>query len=125
PSENKLTTVLDAVELTPDGKKIKDLDNFSNAAQLVVDGIMIPLLPNDSGSGGSQADKGQDGKTAFTYTTTYTPESDKEDAQTGMAANGVQTVSNAAGGTSGKTKTHYEVQVCCSNLNYLKYGLLT
>ncbi|MCU9820662.1 transferrin-binding protein-like solute binding protein, partial [Neisseria gonorrhoeae] len=39
PSENKLTTVLDAVELTPDGKKIKDLDNFSNAAQLVVDGI--------------------------------------------------------------------------------------
>lgn len=53
PSENtKLTTVLDAVELTPDGKKIKDLDNFSNAAQLVVDGIMIPLLPNDSEGGG-------------------------------------------------------------------------
>lgn len=123
PSENKLTTVLDAVELTPDGKKIKDLDNFSNAAQLVVDGIMIPLLPTESGDG--QADKGQDGKTAFTYTTTYTSESDKEDAQTGMAVNGVQTVSNAAGGTSGKTKTHYEVQVCCSNLNYLKYGLLT
>lgn len=125
PSENKLTTVLDAVELTPNGKEIKDLDNFSNAAQLVVDGIMIPLLPNDSGSGGSQADKGKNGGTGFTYTTTYTPESDKEDTQTGMAANGVQTVSNAAGGTSGKTKTHYEVQACCSNLNYLKYGLLT
>lgn len=125
PSENKLTTVLDAVELTPNGKEIKDLDNFSNAAQLVVDGIMIPLLPNDSGSGGSQADKGKNGGTDFTYTTTYTPESDKEDTQTGMAANGVQTVSNAAGGTSGKTKTHYEVQACCSNLNYLKYGLLT
>lgn len=124
-SENKLTTVLDAVELTPNGKEIKDLDNFSNAAQLVVDGIMIPLLPNDSGSGGSQADKGKNGGTDFTYTTTYTPESDKEDTQTGMAANGVQTVSNAAGGTSGKTKTHYEVQACCSNLNYLKYGLLT
>lgn len=125
-SENgKLTTVLDAVELTPDGKEIKDLDNFSNAAQLVVDGIMIPLLPNDSGSGGSQADKGKNGGTDFTYTTTYTPESDKEDTQTGMAANGVQTVSNAAGGTSGKTKTHYEVKACCSNLNYLKYGLLT
>ncbi|HFC3396005.1 TPA: transferrin-binding protein-like solute binding protein [Neisseria gonorrhoeae] len=124
PSETRLTTVLDAVELTPDGKKIKDLDNFSDATRLVVDGIMIPLLPNDSGSGGSQADKGQDGKTAFTYTTTYTPESDKEDAQTGMATNGVQTVSNAAGGTSGKTKT-YKVQACCSNLNYLKYGLLT
>lgn len=123
PSENKLTTVLDAVELTLNGKEIKDLDNFSNAAQLVVDGIMIPLLPNDSGSGGSQADK--NGGTDFTYTTTYTPESDKEDTQTGMAANGVQTVSNAAGGTSGKTKTHYEVQACCSNLNYLKYGLLT
>ncbi|HGJ8808730.1 TPA: transferrin-binding protein-like solute binding protein [Neisseria gonorrhoeae] len=125
PSENKLTTVLDAVELTLNGKEIKDLDNFSNAAQLVVDGIMIPLLPNDSGSGGSQADKGKNGGTDFTYTTTYTPESDKEDTQTGMAANGVQTVSNAAGGTSGKTKTHYEVQACCSNLNYLKYGLLT
>lgn len=125
PSENKLTTVLDAVELTPNGKEIKDLDNFSNAAQLVVDGIMIPLLPNDSGSGGSQADKGKNGKTAFIYETTYTPESDEKDTQTGMAANGVQTVSNAAGGTSGKTKTHYEVQACCSNLNYLKYGLLT
>ncbi|ENX8522695.1 transferrin-binding protein-like solute binding protein [Neisseria gonorrhoeae] len=123
-SENKLTTVLDAVELTPNGKKIKDLDNFSNAAQLVVDGIMIPLLPKDSESGGSHTDKGENGKTAFIYETTYTPESDKEDAQTGMATNGVQTVSNTAGGTSGKTKTHYEVQACCSNLNYLKYGLL-
>ncbi|HFR8704043.1 TPA: transferrin-binding protein-like solute binding protein [Neisseria gonorrhoeae] len=124
-SENKLTTVLDAVELTPNGKKIKDLDNFSNAAQLVVDDIMIPLLPKDSESGGSHTDKGENGKTAFIYETTYTPESDKEDAQTGMATNGVQTVSNTAGGTSGKTKTHYEVQACCSNLNYLKYGLLT
>lgn len=125
PSENKLTTVLDAVELTPDGKKIKDLDNFSNAAQLVVDGIMIPLLPNDSEGGGSHTDKGENGKTAFIYETTYMPESDEKDTQTGMAADGVQTVSNAAGGTSGKTKTHYEVQACCSNLNYLKYGLLT
>lgn len=129
PSENKLTTVLDAVELTPNGKEIKDLDNFSNAAQLVVDGIMIPLLPNDSGSGGSQADKGKNGGTAFTYETTYTPESytpesDKKDTKAGTAANGVQTVSNTAGGTSGKTKT-YKVQVCCSNLNYLKYGMLT
>lgn len=130
-SENgKLTTVLDAVELTSNGKEIKNLDNFSNAAQLVVDGIMIPLLPNDSGSGGSQADKGKNGGTAFTYETTYTPESytpesDKKDTKAGTAANGVQTVSNTAGGTSGKTKTHYKVQVCCSNLNYLKYGLLT
>lgn len=125
PSENKLTTVLDAVELTPNGNEIKDLDNFSNAAQLVVDGIMIPLLPKDSEGGGSHTDKGENGKTAFIYETTYTPESDKEDTQTGMATNGVQTVSNAAGGTSGKTKTHYKVQACCSNLNYLKYGLLT
>lgn len=123
--DTKLTTVLDAVELTPDGKKIKDLDNFSNAAQLVVDGIMIPLLPKDSEGGDSHTDKGKNGKTAFIYETTYTPESDKEDTQTGMATNGVQTVSNTAGGTSGKTKTHYKVQVCCSNLNYLKYGLLT
>lgn len=121
--DTRLTTVLDAVELTPDGKKIKDLDNFSNAAQLVVDGIMIPLLPTESGNG--QADKGENGKTAFIYETTYTPESDKKDTQTGMATNGVQTVSNTAGGTSGKTKTHYKVQACCSNLNYLKYGLLT
>ncbi|EMT9767219.1 transferrin-binding protein-like solute binding protein [Neisseria gonorrhoeae] len=124
PSENgELTTVLDAVELESDGKKVKNLDNFSDATRLVVDGIMIPLLPTESGNG--QADKGKNGGTDFTYTTTYTPESDKEDTQTGMAANGVQTVSNAAGGTSGKTKTHYEVQACCSNLNYLKYGLLT
>ncbi|HFA5622550.1 TPA: transferrin-binding protein-like solute binding protein [Neisseria gonorrhoeae] len=128
--DTKLTTVLDAVELTLDGKKIKDLDNFSDATRLVVDGIMIPLLPNDSGSGGSQADKGKNGGTAFTYETTYTPESytpesDKKDTKADTAANGVQTVSNTAGGTSGKTKTHYKVQVCCSNLNYLKYGLLT
>lgn len=127
PSENKLTTVLDAVELTPNGKEIKDLDNFSNAAQLVVDGIMIPLLSTESGNG--QADKGKNGGTDFTYETTYTPESytpesDKKDTKAGTAANGVQTVSNTAGGTSGKTKT-YKVQVCCSNLNYLKYGLLT
>lgn len=122
PSENKLTTVLDAVELTPNGKEIKDLDNFSDATRLVVDGIMIPLLPTESGNG--QADKGKNGKTAFIYETTYTPESDKKDTKAGTAANGVQTVSNTAGGTSGKTKT-YKVQVCCSNLNYLKYGLLT
>ncbi|ENW1438364.1 transferrin-binding protein-like solute binding protein [Neisseria gonorrhoeae] len=126
PSENsKLTTVLDAVELKSDGKKVENLDNFSDATRLVVDGIMIPLLPKASEGGDSQTDKGENGKTAFTYTTTYTPESDEKDTQTGMAANGVQTVSNAAGGTSGKTKTHYKVQVCCSNLNYLKYGLLT
>lgn len=122
PSETGLTTVLDAVELTLDGKEIKNLDNFSDATRLVVDGIMIPLLSTESGDG--QADKGKNGGTDFTYTTTYTPESDKKDTQTGMAADGVQTVSNAAGGTSGKTKT-YKVQVCCSNLNYLKYGLLT
>ncbi|HGJ8671853.1 TPA: transferrin-binding protein-like solute binding protein [Neisseria gonorrhoeae] len=121
--DTKLTTVLDAVELKSDGKKVENLDNFSDATRLVVDGIMIPLLPTESGNG--QAGKGENGKTAFTYETTYTPESDEKDTQTGMAANGVQTVSNAAGGTSGKTKTHYEVQACCSNLNYLKYGLLT
>lgn len=121
--DTKLTTVLDAVELKSDGKKVENLDNFSDATRLVVDGIMIPLLPTESGNG--QADKGKNGKTAFIYETTYTPESDEKDTQTGMAANGVQTVSNAAGGTSGKTKTHYEVQACCSNLNYLKYGLLT
>ncbi|HGO6606033.1 TPA: transferrin-binding protein-like solute binding protein [Neisseria gonorrhoeae] len=125
PSENKLTTVLDAVELTPNGKEIKDLDNFSNAAQLVVDGIMIPLLPKASEGGDGQADKGENGKTAFTYETTYTPESDKKDTKAQTGAGGMQTVSNTAGGTSGKTKTHYKVQVCCSNLNYLKYGLLT
>ncbi|HFA6411340.1 TPA: transferrin-binding protein-like solute binding protein [Neisseria gonorrhoeae] len=122
-SENgKLTTVLDAVELTLNGKEIKNLDNFSNAAQLVVDGIMIPLLPTESGNG--QAGKGKNGGTAFTYETTYAPESDKEDAQTGTAMNGDQAVSNTAGNTNGKTKI-YEVKVCCSNLNYLKYGLLT
>ncbi|MEF1677956.1 transferrin-binding protein-like solute binding protein [Neisseria gonorrhoeae] len=120
--DTKLTTVLDAVELKSDGKKVENLDNFSDATRLVVDGIMIPLLPTESGNG--QADKGKNGKTAFIYETTYTPESDKKDTKAGAAANGVQTVSNTAGGTSGKTKT-YKVQVCCSNLNYLKYGLLT
>lgn len=125
PSENsKLTTVLDAVELTLNDKKIKNLDNFSNAAQLVVDGIMIPLLPKDSESGNNQANQGTNGGTAFTYKTTYTPKSDEKDTQAGTAANGDQAASNTAGDTNGKTKT-YEVEVCCSNLNYLKYGLLT
>lgn len=125
PSENgKLTTVLDAVELTHGGTAIKKLDNFSNAAQLVVDGIMIPLLPEASESGHNQANQGTNGGTAFTYKTTYTPNSDEKDTQAGTAANGDQAASNTAGDTNGKTKT-YEVEVCCSNLNYLKYGLLT
>lgn len=127
PSENsKLTTVLDAVELILNDKKIKNLDNFSNAAQLVVDGIMIPLLPKDSESGKTQADKGKNGGTDFTYTTTYTPESDKKDTQAGTPTNGAQTASGTEGVNGGQagTKT-YAVEVCCSNLNYLKYGLLT
>lgn len=125
PSENsKLTTVLDAVELTHGGTAIKNLDNFSNAAQLVVDGIMIPLLPKDSESGNNQANQGTNGGTAFTYKTTYTPKSDEKDTQAGTAENGDQAASNTAGDTNGKTKT-YAVEVCCSNLNYLKYGLLT
>lgn len=125
PSENsKLTTVLDAVELTHGGTAIKNLDNFSNAAQLVVDGIMIPLLPKDSESGNNQANQGTNGGTAFTYKTTYTPKSDEKDTQAGTAENGNPAASNTAGDTNGKTKT-YEVEVCCSNLNYLKYGLLT
>lgn len=125
PSENgKLTTVLDAVELTHGGTAIKNLDNFSNAAQLVVDGIMIPLLPEASESGNNQANQGTNGGTAFTYKTTYTPTSDEKDTQAGTAENGNPAASNTAGDANGKTKT-YEVEVCCSNLNYLKYGLLT
>ncbi|HFB9180966.1 TPA: transferrin-binding protein-like solute binding protein [Neisseria gonorrhoeae] len=123
--DTKLTTVLDAVELKSDGKKVENLDNFSDATRLVVDGIMIPLLPNDSEGGGSHTDKGENGKTAFIYETTYMPESDEKNTQAQTGAGGMQTVSNTAGGTSGKTKTHYKVQACCSNLNYLKYGLLT
>lgn len=125
PSENsKLTTVLDAVELTHGDTAIKNLDNFSNAAQLVVDGIMIPLLPEDSESGNNQANQGTNGGTAFTRKFAHTPKSDEKDAQAGTAANGDQAASNTAGDTNGKTKT-YAVEVCCSNLNYLKYGLLT
>lgn len=125
PSENgKLTTVLDAVELTHGGTAIKNLDNFSNAAQLVVDGIMIPLLPEASESGNNQANQGTNGRTAFTRKFDHTPKSDEKDTQAGTAANGNPAASNTAGDTNGKTKT-YEVEVCCSNLNYLKYGLLT
>lgn len=126
-SENgKLTTVLDAVELTPDGKKVENLDNFSDATRLVVDGIMIPLLPKDSESENGQADKGKNGGTDFTYTTTYMPESDKKDTKAQTGAGGMQTASDAAGVNGGQagTKT-YKVEACCSNLNYLKYGLLT
>lgn len=123
PSENsKLTTVLDAVELTHGGTAIKNLDNFSNAAQLVVDGIMIPLLPEASESGNTN--QGTNGGTAFTRKFAHTPKSDEKDAQAGTAENGNPAASNTAGDTNGKTKT-YAVEVCCSNLNYLKYGLLT
>lgn len=125
PSENgKLTTVLDAVELTHGGTAIKNLDNFSNAAQLVVDGIMIPLLPKDSESGNNQANQGTNGGTAFTRKFDHAPKSDEKDTQAGTAENGNPAASNTAGDTNGKTKT-YAVEVCCSNLNYLKYGLLT
>lgn len=125
PSENsKLTTVLDAVELTHGGTAIKNLDNFSNAAQLVVDGIMIPLLPEASESGNNQANQGTNGGTAFTRKFAHTPKSDEKDTQAGTAENGNPAASNTAGDTNGKTKT-YAVEVCCSNLNYLKYGLLT
>ncbi|HGO7769746.1 TPA: transferrin-binding protein-like solute binding protein [Neisseria meningitidis] len=129
-SENsKLTTVLDAVELTLNDKKIKNLDNFSNAAQLVVDGIMIPLLPQNSTGENNQPDQGKNGGTAFIYKTTYTPKNDDKDtkAQTGAAgSSGAQTASGTESVTGGQagTKT-YEVEVCCSNLNYLKYGMLT
>ncbi|HHY5314343.1 TPA: transferrin-binding protein-like solute binding protein [Neisseria meningitidis] len=132
-SENsKLTTVLDAVELKSGDKEVQNLDNFSNAAQLVVDGIMIPLLPKDSESGSNQADKGKKGKngknggTDFTYKTTYTPKSDEKDTQAQTGAGGAQAASGTESVNGGKagTKT-YEVEVCCSNLNYLKYGLLT
>lgn len=124
PSETRLTTVLDAVELKSDGKKVENLDNFSNAAQLVVDGIMIPLLPKDSEIGSNQADKGKNGGTDFTRKFDHTPKSDEKDTQAGTAANGNQAASNTAGDANGKTKT-YQVEVCCSNLNYLKYGMLT
>lgn len=124
--DTKLTTVLDAVELTPDGKRVKNLDNFSDATRLVVDGIMIPLLPKDSEGGGSQADKGKNGRTDFTREFVHTPESDEKDTQAQAGAGGMQTASSAAGVNGGQagTKT-YKVQVCCSNLNYLKYGMLT
>lgn len=123
PSENsKLTTVLDAVELKSGGKEVKNLDNFSNAAQLVVDGIMIPLLPEASESGNTN--QGTNGGTAFTRKFAHTPNSDEKDTQAGTAENGNPAASNTAGDTNGKTKT-YAVEVCCSNLNYLKYGLLT
>lgn len=127
PSENgKLTTVLDAVELKSGGKEVKNLDNFSNAAQLVVDGIMIPLLPKNSESESNQADKGKNGGTAFTRKFDHTPKSDEKDTQAQTVTNGTQTASGTAGVTGGQagTKT-YAVEVCCSNLNYLKYGLLT
>lgn len=125
PSENgKLTTVLDAVELKSGDKEVKKLDNFSNAAQLVVDGIMIPLLPEASESGNNQANQGTNGGTAFTRKFDHTPKSDEKDTQAGTAENGNPAASNTAGDTNGKTKT-YAVEVCCSNLSYLKYGLLT
>ncbi|HFB6321247.1 TPA: transferrin-binding protein-like solute binding protein [Neisseria gonorrhoeae] len=123
--DTKLTTVLDAVELKSDGKKVENLDNFSDATRLVVDGIMIPLLPNDSEGGGSHTDKGKNGKTAFIYETTYTPGSDKKDTRDQTGAGGMQTAPGAEGVNGGQagTKT-YKVEACCSNLNYLKYGLL-
>lgn len=126
-SENsKLTTVLDAVELTLNDKKIKNLDNFSNAAQLVVDGIMIPLLPKNSESESNQADKGTNGGTAFTRKFDHTPKSDKKDTQAQTGTGGAQAASGKADVNGGKAETKtYEVEVCCSNLNYLKYGMLT
>lgn len=126
PSENtKLTTVLDAVELTPDGKKIKDLDNFSNAAQLVVDGIMIPLLPNDSEGGAVIQIKVKTAKQPLSTKQPTRREVINKDTRDQTGAGGMQTAPGAEGVNGGQagTKT-YKVEACCSNLNYLKYGLL-
>lgn len=76
-------------------------------------------------AGGSHTDKGKNGKTAFIYETTYTPGSDKKDTRDQTGAGGMQTAPGAEGVNGGQagTKT-YKVEACCSNLNYLKYGLL-
>lgn len=127
PSENsKLTTVLDAVELTLNDKKIKNLDNFSNAAQLVVDGIMIPLLPEASESGNNQANQGTNGGQPLPANLTTRRKVINKDTHAQTGAGGAQTASGTEGVNGGQagTKT-YAVEVCCSNLNYLKYGLLT
>lgn len=124
-SENsKLTTVLDAVELKLGDKEVQKLDNFSNAAQLVVDGIMIPLLPEASESGNNQANQGTNGEQPLPANLTTRRKVIKKTPKQVRRRMGAQTASNTAGDTNGKTKT-YEVEVCCSNLNYLKYGMLT
>lgn len=124
-SENsKLTTVLDAVELKLGDKEVQKLDNFSNAAQLVVDGIMIPLLPEASESGNNQANQGTNGGTAFTRKFDHTPESDKKTPKQVRRRMGRKPLQIRQVIPMAKPKT-YEVEVCCSNLNYLKYGMLT
>ncbi|ENX2845345.1 transferrin-binding protein-like solute binding protein [Neisseria gonorrhoeae] len=124
-SENsKLTTVLDAVELKLGDKEVQKLDNFSNAAQLVVDGIMIPLLPEASESGNNQANQGTNGGTAFTRKFDHTPESDKKTPKQVRRRMGRKPLQIRQVIPMAKQKT-YEVEVCCSNLNYLKYGMLT
>lgn len=124
--DTKLTTVLDAVELKSDGKKVENLDNFSDATRLVVDGIMIPLLPNDSGSGAVGQIKVKTAEQTLPANLSTSRKAMKKNTQAQTGAGGTQTASGAEGVNGGRagTKT-YEVKACCSNLNYLKYGLLT
>lgn len=95
----KLETLFDAYKISTDGNELKKetMDTFGNAAYLVLDGRHFPLLPqNATGANNSSASNTDD----F-----------------------ISTID----GNSLKTKNHdkhksYKVTVCCSNLQYVKFG---
>lgn len=94
-----LETRFDAVKISTDNNKLEKetMDTFGNASYLVLDGRHFPLLPqNATGANNSSASNTDD----F-----------------------ISTID----GNSLKTKNHenhknYKVTVCCSNLDYVKFG---
>lgn len=95
----KLETLFDAYKISTDGNELKKetMDTFGNAAYLVLDGRQFPLVP-ESNAGTTGA--GNTGKNEF--------------------------ITTIDGSTLNKTnhENHkkYKVTVCCSNLQYVKFG---
>ncbi|WP_249960797.1 transferrin-binding protein-like solute binding protein [Histophilus somni] len=97
--EMPVETLFDAVKISTDNNKLEKetMDTFGNAAYLVLDGRQFPLVP-ESNAGTTGA--GNTGKNEF--------------------------ITTIDGSTLNKTnhENHkkYKVTVCCSNLNYVKFG---
>uniref|UniRef100_Q0I2A5 Transferrin-binding protein B n=1 Tax=Histophilus somni (strain 129Pt) TaxID=205914 RepID=Q0I2A5_HISS1 len=97
--DEKLETRFDAVKISTDSNKLEKetMDTFGNASYLVLDGRQFPLVP-ESNAGTTGA--GNTGKNDFITTID----------------------GNQLSKTNHDKHKNYKVTVCCSNLQYVKFG---